>query len=466
MNSFLNDLHSSLQRLGIVAQEDLRHFRQSDGVSDALSLARELVTARLLTRYQALHALHGKADDLSFGRYIILDELGQGAMGKVFKASQPSVGRVVAIKLLSSDARPDSIQRFRNEVRLVGQLDHPNIVRAYDADECHRGLFLVMEFVPGKDLRSLVKHHSMEPTLAVDCITQAARGLDFAHSQSIVHRDIKPANLLLSDGTLKILDFGLAKRRPDLSADGSGLTATWIGMGTPEFMAPEQADNAKHADHRADIYSLGCTLFYLLSGRAPYQGDSTLPKIIAHQQQPIPQLPLANRHVTGLDAIFKRMVAKRPQDRFQTAAELLEAIESLPKRMPASDQKASKGNRQVTRLAGMDFVEIKPGAFEMGSNDPGDERTQDSGYPAHLVELTVPFLCGAHPVTEELYAAVTGKSKPSENARRLPATRLSWYEAIRFANRLSRRESLDEYYQVRDGGVTIAGGSGYRLPAH
>ncbi len=302
---------------------------------DVQTLAASLVKAGKLTKYQASAVYQGKTKGLVFGEYTILDKLGQGGMGVVLKAEHRRMKRLVAVKMIAGAAlkSPDAVKRFYREVEAAARLNHPNIVQAYDASE-HQGVhYLVMEHVDGKDLAAIVKEKGPLPVAqVVDCILQAARGLQYAHEEGLVHRDIKPANLLVDKkGTVKILDMGLARiGGPADEDDKDRLTASGAVMGTCDYMAPEQAFDTHSADDRADIYSLGCTLYRLLAGKSPYSGDTLVQILMAHREAPIPSLRTARADVPEeLDGIFQKMVAKCPQDRYQSMTEVVSALEGF-----------------------------------------------------------------------------------------------------------------------------------------
>lgn len=311
---------------------------------DAQPFAREFVSRKLLTAHQATVIYQGKPKSLLYGNYLVIDKLGQGGMGMVFKAEHRRMKRLVALKVMSPAAMksPDAVKRFHREVQAAAKLTHPNIVAAYDADQAQGIHFLVMEYVEGTDLANLVKKKGpLSAGKAIDYISQAARGLEHAHSQGIVHRDIKPANLLLDkQGTVKILDMGLARIDESVSGGAgtaAGLTQTGAIMGTVDYMSPEQALNTKYADCRADIYSLGCSLHFLLTGQPAYAGETLMEKLLAHREAPCPTLTLAGTAANpALNAVFAKMIAKKPEDRYQTTAELLADLQKLQSGASAS----------------------------------------------------------------------------------------------------------------------------------
>ncbi len=330
----LEQFAKHLEDSGILAGDTIRNLIHPKGsAKDAEDLAKELVRQKKLTRFQAEEAYRGKGKSLVLGNYVLMEKIGAGGMGQVFKARHRRMDRIVAVKLLPAELTrdPSAIARFEREVKAAAKLRHPNIVAADDADEANGVHFLVMEYIDGSDLSALVKKNGPFPVnQALDYILQAARGLKAAHAEGIVHRDIKPANLLLDkNGTVKILDMGLARIQGDTGAQAE-LTGTGTVMGTVDYMAPEQALNTKAADARADIYSLGCALYYLLTGKATYEGDSLMAKLLAHREQPIPELNLKGVEISQpLDGIFKKMVAKKVDDRYQTIAAVITDLEKI-----------------------------------------------------------------------------------------------------------------------------------------
>jgi len=325
-------------------------------------LAKLLHRQGRLTRFQAQAVYRGQTRGLVLGNYVVLDKLGRGGMGQVFKAEHRLMERRVALKMLSDEAlrSPQAMKRFHREVQAAARLSHPNIVAAHDADEADGIHFLVMEYVAGRDLASLVRDQGPLPvTDAVDYILQAAAGLDYAHRQGVVHRDIKPANILLDEeGVVKILDMGLA-RVENTTDEDKPLTHTGQVMGTVDFMSPEQTLDTRHVDGRTDIYSLGCTLYYLLAGRPPFGGESMTEKMLAHREEPIPSLRAANPDVSeALDEAFQKMLAKEPDRRQASMAEViadLEACRASLMRQTAESGPFTKGptgdDETFTRLA-------------------------------------------------------------------------------------------------------------------
>ena len=336
----LEQFRERLIHSGIVTREEVSELDDYTEVAEAEDtvqvLARRLVNSGKITKYQAGRVYSGRGAGLILGNYVILDKIGQGGMGRVFKARHRRMKRLVALKELPASMTRSNraLKRFQREVEVAGQLDHPNIVTAFDADETSGSVFLVMEFVDGQNLAKLVDVHgpfSVED--AVHCTLQAARGLQYAHQRGIIHRDIKPQNLLLdSNGNVKILDMGLVTfaRDANETINDDALTKENQIVGTIDYMSPEQAEDTRHADARADIYSLGCTLFRILTGRTMYDGGSTMKRLLAHREQPIPSLCDERDDIpASLDTIFQKMVAKRAEDRIQSMGELVIALEAI-----------------------------------------------------------------------------------------------------------------------------------------
>jgi serine/threonine protein kinase len=312
----------------------------------AQDMASTLVEEGLLTRYQAKQIWAGKAKALVLGQYRVLDELGKGGFGEVYKALHTMMDRVVAIKVISPELVEDSRARqwFRREVLASTQFHHPNIVMAYDANEVDDVLFLAMEFVDGPNLDTYVKARGPLPvSLASEMIRQAALALQHAHEKGVVHRDIKPANLLIPQTSLdalspaaglcpgvpppllvKVVDFGLARLHRTAPAGTLMLQSEKSFMGTPDYVSPEQARNLHAVDIRSDLYSLGCTFYYALTANRPFRGTTVLETIVQHLEKDAEPLEQIRADVKPkLRALLRRLMAKDPEKRFQTPAELV-----------------------------------------------------------------------------------------------------------------------------------------------
>lgn len=353
----LEQIVLQIRDIGLIPAERLDAFLKNAALtatpSDAQGLVQEFVRSGDLTEYQAAAILRGETRKLTRGDYVILERIGAGGMGEVLKARHRRLKRVVALKVLAPSAVESeaAIKRFLREVEAVARLNHPNIVTAFDAQLEEGVPYLVMEFVEGSDLSRLVKNHGPLPVeRAVDYVLQAARGLEHAHAQGVIHRDIKPANLLLAigqadkqsaesfpAGVVKILDMGLARFHEAAARETAGLTNTGSVMGTVDYMSPEQAIDTKSADQRSDIYSLGCTLWFLLTARPLYQGDTLMNRMLAHRDAPIPSLTAVRSDCPQpLESLFRRMVAKSVADRPQSMTEAVRELERvLASRAPA-----------------------------------------------------------------------------------------------------------------------------------
>jgi serine/threonine protein kinase len=299
---------------------------------DALPITDALVERNLLTRFQANLLLQGKSKSLRItSKYRLLDRLGAGGMGLVYLCEHIRMKRLVALKVLpnSQSKEPGNLERFYREAQAVAALKHPNIVQAYDVDTDNGIHYLVMEYIDGINLEKLVsKHGPLAPDRAAHYIAQAADGLQHANERGLVHRDIKPSNLLIDrEGYIKVLDMGLARffdTRTDNITERFDNNAV---IGTADFISPEQALNSHDVDIRADIYSLGCTFYYLLTGQAPYHDANITQKLLLHQiRDPVP----VEHFVPGIDpelsAVLQKMMMKKPDDRYPTPGDVAAAL--------------------------------------------------------------------------------------------------------------------------------------------
>jgi formylglycine-generating enzyme required for sulfatase activity/tRNA A-37 threonylcarbamoyl transferase component Bud32 len=413
----------------------------------AKELAAECVRRGWLTEFQSEQLLVDQGKHLLLGPYELLARLGQGGMGEVFKARHRLLNRVVALKITRKEllSDPTNERRFLREIQATARLKHPNIVTVHDASRIGDTHFFAMEYIEGSDLARIVRQQGpVLVTRACEYIRQAALGLQHAFEQELVHRDIKPSNLLLTaDGTLvKILDMGVARC---CDMEGSDLTATGSVVGTPDYLAPEQATNSRSVDIRADIYSLGCTLYTLLAGHPPFPEGSSLEKALKHlHDQPAPIRKQRPEVPPEVALILEKMMAKKPAARYQQPIEVAHALEPFTQTIPPAaptpatpkltapppppqsgrrkflaagilmaltglgigfwqpwvGDPSSSRRQPYTNSIGMDFVYIPAGEFEMGSpaNEPG--RRDDEG-PVHTVTITRAFYLATHETTKK-----------------------------------------------------------------
>jgi eukaryotic-like serine/threonine-protein kinase len=314
---------------GLLDREEVQRAVESLPPTDrAKVVARHLVETGKLTKFQAERLLGGKTDGFQLGQYRILDELGRGGMGRVYKAVHLAMGRFVALKMISPTLTQTERARelFQREVRAAGRLHHPNIVTFYDAHTSGDRCYLVMEFVDGPNLSQLVREQGSLPVeQACEYIRQAAVGLEYAHAQGLIHRDIKPSNLLVQQTTsgpqVKILDFGLSLAGAG-EVPAAGQTPNTV-LGTPDYVSPEQVKSQHDVDGRSDLYSLGCTFYYLLTGEPPFPGGTPLEKVIRHQQDAPVSVQTRRPDVPEVvAAIVHKLLAKNPKWRYQKAGEL------------------------------------------------------------------------------------------------------------------------------------------------
>jgi serine/threonine-protein kinase len=390
------DMVDNLRRLQLLDSPQQKELVETlpRRFEDPRDLARELMRRDWLTLFQVNHLLQNCGEELQFGPYLLLDRLGEGGMSRVFKARHRTLGHCVALKVLRKEAltNPLAVPRFEREILVASRLQHPNVVRVFDAGQAADTYYLAMEFIEGADLYQVVKRSGPLPVAqACDVLRQAALGLQHAHEHGLVHRDIKPANLFVTRGlpndgaasnaalpqpgrdglprtpvteekypwgVVKILDFGLARLQAP-SADQAILTQFGSVMGTPDFLAPEQATCSPNIDIRADLYSLGCTFYFLLSGRVPFPGGTLPEKLLRHRTAEPEAVDHARReqflgsshlrqHLAGAGdavelpeevvAVTRKLMAKQPGQRFQTPVELAdtarELLRQLLKRTP------------------------------------------------------------------------------------------------------------------------------------
>src|SRR6478609_4745345 len=334
-----NKLVDLLKRSNLVDEAKLTSFLEKAAAAhgeaaleDQQKLSELLIAENLITRWQADKLLAGKHKGFRLGKYKLLGQIGKGGMSSVYLAEHEMMRRRVAIKVLPTSRVNDSsyLERFRLEARAVAKLDDPNIVRAYDIDNEGQIHYIVMEYVDGQDLHQIVVANGpLDYDTAADYIAQVANGLQHAHEMGLVHRDIKPANCLVDrHGTVKLLDLGLAKLTEDDQASLTMANEENV-LGTADYLAPEQALNSHEADGRSDIYSLGCTLYFLLTGGPPFREGSISERLLKHQTtKPESIFKTRPDAPASLVEICEIMMSKKPADRFQSAGEVSAQLKS------------------------------------------------------------------------------------------------------------------------------------------
>jgi WD40 repeat protein/serine/threonine protein kinase len=380
-------------------------------------LAEELVERGLVNSWQASQLLEGRRLFV-LGPFRLVDLVGQGGMGAVYKARHDQTGEVYALKVLADELvdKPESVARFRREARAASMLNHPNVVRAHECGNEGPTHYLAMELVEGKDLNEWVTKFGRLPIAwACECVRQAAIGLQHAHEQGMVHRDIKPGNLLIvasdfaTPPVVKILDMGLARFGSHDAEEGdapTNLTQTGMILGTPDYIAPEQARDTRLADIRSDIYSLGCTLFKLLTGEVPFEGTSAMQKLVARTRKDAPHVRTIRKDTPQvLDDILAKMLAREPAERFQTPREVAEALAPFAAGVGVADEAASDTPSTALPPQAMEdfFAELKEKARP-------DDRTV-----LHLASARTP-----PPAASPLLDASTAETDEPAVPRRFP----------------------------------------------
>jgi serine/threonine-protein kinase len=347
-----------LRRVQLLTPEQIAEVARELGPyhPDPLALAEYLAEIDWLTHYQVRQLFLGEWNELVIGPYHLLDRLGQGGVSEVFKAWDTVRGRITALKVLRQDLADnmDAVRQLEREREVVTRLSHPNIIKTYDAAEAGGARYFAMEFVEGMDLDRFVQRVGPLPLeQASDYVRQVAHGLQHAHQLGLVHRDIKPANLFLlhpplpvdpgpgetarkgPDPVVKIIDWGLARLLPAPGdADGASCRDTserrGLLLGTADYIAPEQARDASVVDTRADIYSLGCTFYYLLSGRPPFAGQNLMQKLLDHQEAEPEDIRKLRPDISEEAAnILRRMMVKKPEERYQIPLLVVAALRRL-----------------------------------------------------------------------------------------------------------------------------------------
>jgi serine/threonine protein kinase len=389
-------------------------------VNEPRSLARQAVARNWLTPFQVNQLFLDRASELVLGQYLLLERLGEGAMGQVFKVRHRLLHWIAALKVIRRRyvSNDDVVRRFCQEIQAMARLSHPNVIYEFDAGCVADTYFIVMEYVEGTDLSRLVRERGALPwSRALNYVYQAALGLQHAYERGMIHRDIKPSNLLLtrarapgqngSNGTsgwllppaaraagghgeiVKIFDMGLSRllAPPDGDDSSPTLTRANVFIGTPDYVAPEQAQTPHAADIRSDLYSLGCTFYFLLAGRVPFPGGTPLDKLIHHcHSQATPLEQLRPDMPPGLAAIVRRLMAKAPAERYRAPSSLLKDLtpylaaeafavppdlEDVPMALPVeeSDSRESSqkffadcfnlnpGDERIIKLRGTPFAE-------------------------------------------------------------------------------------------------------------
>jgi serine/threonine protein kinase len=356
------DFLALIRKSGVIDQDLLDPFERRlsttrISTSQPQQLAVAMVKEGLLSNFQASHLLRGKwRNFILCGKYKILEQLGTGGMGHVLLCEHMRMHKLVAVKILPTDKSADDmlVKRFTREARAAGALNHPNIVRAFDIDDEKKFHFIVMEYVDGASLHDIVAKFGPLPIArACHYIRQAALGLQHAHEHGLVHRDIKPANLLLDRGGLvKVHDLGLARVMHD-----SKITERVGGhhplIGTADYLAPEQAHDSHNVDIRADIYGLGGTFYFLLTGRCPFPDGTVAQKLLLHQQrEPDSICKLRPDIPPEIESIVQRMLAKHPRDRYQEPLEVAEALEFWTREPipPPAESELPRRSRAVRRI--------------------------------------------------------------------------------------------------------------------
>ena len=337
----VDEFASKLQESGVVSAIQIRAARQSLGVDEEATISRLVDLLReqgSINDFQASRIRDGDVGQILVSDYVLLEVIGVGGMGTVFRSHHPILKREFAIKTMLDgiSGNSDSVNRFLREVSTAGNLIHPRIIRAVNAGVEHGRIYLAMDYVAGVNLSRLVRDKGpLSLSKTIEFVRQIAEGLSYAHDSGVVHRDIKPSNVLYDPSArgVKILDMGLASMTSPAAGDDAtrtGPTSSGQLLGTAGYMAPEQCANPSEAGPQADLYSLGCTMHFLLRGHAPYSGRCAEERVLAQLNEPIPSLCDSSADIPKeVDQVFCRLMAKSPADRYQNARELVADLDRL-----------------------------------------------------------------------------------------------------------------------------------------
>jgi serine/threonine protein kinase len=397
------ELVQVLKGCRVLRDEELREIDANPPSEEvtALDFMKNLHRRRLVTLYQAHKILAGRQEELVVGPYIIVNKIGEGGMGKVYRATHRILNRDVALKILRQTLLKNetAVKRFQREVKSAAALSHPNIVRVYDADQIGNRHFLAMEYIEGTDLSKMVKERgALSIAEACAYVRQAALGLQHAHDIDLVHRDIKPSNILVIPNekkkynhacSVKILDMGLARTLHDEFSEENTTELTRAGMvvGTPDYMSPEQAKNSSNVDHRSDIYSLGCTLYYLLTASVIFPKGTPFEKLMQHQMDtPLPIQQRRQDIPDELATLVHCLINKRPDLRFDSCQVLAQALEPwcTPSVSRATQAAIILPAEEIDQTPVASSTNITPlsSPFDFGADSP---------------QLVVPISSGNHP---------------------------------------------------------------------
>ncbi len=441
----IRDYFDLLKKSNLLSKEQLVATRNAAReFTEMRGLPKWLIKRGWVTPWQALQLQNGH-HRLFLGKYQLLDVIGQGGMGAVLKAEQSSVRRIVALKVMAKDLLKDekAVSRFLREIQSAASLNHPNIVTAIDADCVGDRYFLVMEFVEGRDLKAWLKKYGTLPvSWSCEVARQIASGLQHAYEQGMVHRDIKPSNIMVTVDSatghpqVKIMDFGLSRLVSESDKDDSQRTQTGAIMGSPDYIAPEQASSAKDADIRADLFSLGCSMFQMLTGQFPFPGNNIMEKLMARTTFVPPLVSSLRPGVTPeLDDIVSTLMRLDPNERPQTPADLVVRLTAVLQNKPVPEQdsssRSSEDSLDVAAADGPDdTLHLFLDQLSARSSDPGSDVTpvhrpkpKTSGWIASGIAATsvIVLIIILAVMSSDPKSAARDDDAPTQEVKREPA---------------------------------------------